>query len=118
MQSADDIPTFETESERNMIWSRGRAGQTPVLAIRDADRGFLFMYDMAPTGTCLADATVQELRNIAKPQRLTVGPTSQIEVVGGTIGAYSGTICCPSETTARHLAAHLRPKITDTKNWT
>lgn len=112
---SNEVPVFTTQEERRMLWLR--AGDDPFIAIRNARRGFLFMYHMQTTGTILTNPTVREIRDTAKPYRMDIGPTSQTELVGGEVGQHTGIICCSTEDDAQALAAEVAPLIRNPDNW-
>jgi hypothetical protein len=114
------VPVYESNSERRAIWGQCLDRGQPVVAIRDARRGYIVRYDIQHLDAELAPETVRRLR--AQTRRWRTYPTgtdpiSESEGVGGELGPVSGDLHTDSEDDARDLAARLSRHVFDRTNW-
>lgn len=114
------VPLYENNSERRAIWGRCLDREQPVVAIRNARRGYIVRYDVQHLNVELAPDAVRQLR--AQTRRWRAYPTgtdpiSESEGVGGELGPVSGDLHTASEAEARDLAARLSRQVFDQTNW-
>ena len=118
--SPQHVPVYETGAQRRELWERCAERGQPVLAIRDATRGYIVRYDLQHLGTALDDGSLQRLRNRTKRRRgypTGMDPISETEGVGGEAGPVSGDLHAPTETEARELASSVSGLVFDRSNW-
>ena len=111
---------YETTTERQEIWECCADSASPVLAIRDARRGWIVRYDLQHLDVELRHDALQALRDrVADRRTYPTGtdPLSQAEGVGGEAGAVSGDLHAGSEASARELASHVSTFVFDRSNW-
>ena len=114
------VPVYETPAEQRTVWERCAGRDQPVLAVRDASRGWIVRYDLQHLDRELDDATLQRLRDRVLDyhgieRRADAG--SQTERVGGDVGPVSGEVHQPTEREARTLASHLSELVFDERSW-
>jgi hypothetical protein len=115
-----NVPVYATRDHQREIWERCRDRGHPVLAVRDATRGFIVRYDFQHLSYELSDATVQALRDRVRSRRpypTTTDPISETEGVGGEAGPVSGELHADTEAAARELASHISGFVLDRSNW-
>lgn len=115
-----NVPLYETRAEGRAIWERCAERGHPVLAIRDAQRGFVVHYDLVHLDSELSPAAVQALRERVRSLRsypTGTDPISEAEGVGGEAGPLSGALHADSETDARRIASHVSAFLLDRDNW-
>ncbi|MFW6018029.1 MAG: hypothetical protein ACOCPX_04350 [Halapricum sp.] len=116
-----NVPIYETDAERQMLWERDAGHERPVVAIRNARRGWIVRYDLSHLDAELRPEAVQHLRDQVgdrRPYPTGTDPISQAEGVGGEAGPISGDLHESSERAARELAAHVSTFVFDQANWT
>ncbi|MDG5776950.1 hypothetical protein VB773_09710 [Haloarculaceae archaeon H-GB2-1] len=114
-----NVPVYSTRSEATALWSRCADRGQPVLAVRDARRGFIVHYDLQHLGKQLKPRSVQRLRERIRNRRpypTETDPVSEAEAVGGEAGAISGELHAPTERDARQLASHLSVFVLDDRH--
>ncbi|MCU4718405.1 hypothetical protein [Halapricum hydrolyticum] len=115
-----DVPIYESDAERQMLWERDAGNDQPVVAIRNARRGWIVRYDLAHLDAELRPETLQRLRDSVgdrRPYPTGTDPISQAEGVGGEAGPVSGDLHESSEEAARELAAHVSTFVFDRSKW-
>lgn len=115
-----NVPVFETRDEQRAIWDRCADRGHPVLAIRDAERGYVVTYDLQHVGAELSPDVAQALRDRVRSRRdypTDTDPISESESVGGEAGPVFGALHAPTEAAARNLASHLSAFVLDRANW-
>jgi hypothetical protein len=115
------VPVYETDSEREQLWNRCIDRNAPVVAIRDARRGFIVRYDLQHLGVELDETVLQQLRERTRRWRTYptgTDPISESEGIGGEAGPISGDLHADSESSARELAARLSALLFQRDNWT
>ncbi|MBV0900920.1 hypothetical protein [Haloarcula salina] len=115
-----NVPVYATREQQRAIWERCRDRGQPVLAVREARRGYIVRYDLQHLEYELSDATVQELRDRVRSRRpypTTTDPISETEGVGGEAGPVSGELHAHTEDAARELASHISGFVLDRSNW-
>jgi len=115
------VPVYETSGRRRRIWEECAQRGQPVVAIRDARRGYIVRYDIQHLDVELRPETVRKLREQTRALRsypTGTDPISQSEGVGGEAGAVSGDLHTDSEVDARELASRLSGFVFDQSNWT
>jgi hypothetical protein len=114
------VPVYRTGEKRRTLWERCVERDQPVVAVRDATRGYIVRYDLQHLGTELDDQAVRELRERTRRARsypTGTDPISESEGVGGEAGPVSGDLHAPTEREARELAATLSALVFDRTNW-
>lgn len=121
--SPHHVPVYETETQQRELWEECIARNQPVVAVRDARRGFIVHYDIQHLDGELSPGALDRLRQQARDWRTyptaqegdTVGadPLSEAEGVGGEAGPVSGALHTDSETAARELASRLSAVVFD-----
>lgn len=114
------VPVYETGTERMRLWERCVERGAPVIAVRDARRGYIVRYDLGHLGVELAEPAVRSLRERTRAFRTYptgTDPLSQSEGVGGEAGPISGDLHTRSEADARELASALSTVVFDHSNW-
>ncbi|WP_225333961.1 hypothetical protein [Halomicrobium urmianum] len=115
-----NVPVYGTRDEQRAIWERCAERGQPVLAVRDAERGFIVKYDLQHLGRELDDGAVQALRDRVRSRRsypTDTDPISESEAVGGEAGPVSGELHAPTEAAARSLASYISGFVLDRSNW-
>ncbi|QSG09296.1 hypothetical protein [Halapricum desulfuricans] len=116
-----NVPVYETDAERQMLWERNAGDGQPVLVIRNARRGWIVRYDLSHLDAELRPEAVQCLRDQVgdrRPYPTGTDPISQAEGVGGEAGPISGDLHESSERAARELAAYVSRFVFDREHWT
>lgn len=120
--SPHHVPVYGTPEQRRTLWSECAERGQPVIAVRDARRGFIVRYDLGHLGTELAPDALATLRRQVREWRSypTVGvtglradPVSESEGVGGEAGPVSGDLHAPTEGDARDLASRVSSVVFD-----
>jgi hypothetical protein len=122
------VPVYETDEEREQLWNRCVDRGEPVVAVRNARRGFIVRYDLQHLDSELTAPALRRLREhtaefrpypTGDTDRFPSGtdPLSQAESVGGEAGVVSGDLHTPSEAAARDLASQLSAVVFDQSNW-
>lgn len=114
-----NVPVYATRDEQRAIWDRCAQRCQPVLAVRDARRGFVVKYDLQHLECELAPEAVQKLRDRVRSRRdypTETDPISETESVGGEAGPVSGALHAPTEAIARDLASHVSGFVLDRSN--
>jgi len=114
------VPVYETSVQRRNLWDQCVDHGQPVVAVRDARRGFIVRYDVQHLGSELHPDAVAELRE--RTRRFRTDPTgtdpiSESEGVGGEAGPLAGDLHAHTEADARELASRLSAVIFDRDNW-
>lgn len=115
-----NVPEFATREERRVIWERCAERGQPVLAIREARRGYVVVYDVQHLERELSRSALRSLRNRVRSRRdypTGIDPISESEGVGGVAGPVSGALHAPTEAAARDLASHVSGFLLDRRNW-
>jgi len=118
--SPQHIPVYETSEKRRSLWDQCVDRGRPVVAIRDARRGYIVRYDVQHLGVELRPDAVQELREQTRRWRTYptgTDPVSEAEGVGGEAGPVCGDLHAGSEADARELASRLSAVVFDQENW-
>ena len=111
-----NVPMYDDSDEQRTIWDRCRERGQPVLAVRDAERGYIVRYDLQHLQRRLDAGTVQSLRDRVRSQRsypTETDPISESEGVGGEAGPVSGELHARTERAARDLASRISGFILD-----
>ena len=127
------VPVYETDTERRALWERCVDRGQPVIAIRDASRGYIVRYDIQHLDAELVPDAVQRLRERTRRWRsyptadantdgdaggqAGTDPISESEGVGGETGPISGDLHAATERDARELASRLSAVVFDRSNW-
>lgn len=126
--SPQHVPVYETKTERQSLWERCHSEQRPVVAIRNATRGYIVRYDLQHLGVELAPDALAQLRRRTRAQRsyptgepesfpTGTDPISETESIGGEAGPVSGELHAPTERDARELASRLSAIVFDRSEW-
>lgn len=118
--AAGHVPVYETPAEARAVWERCAGRDRPVVAVRDATRGWIVRYDLQHLGRELSPAALQRLRDRVLDYRRVdrrADARSQTERVGGDVGPVSGEVHQPTERAARALASQLSEVVFDERNW-
>ena len=114
------VPVYETSDQRHDLWDRCEDRGQPVVAIRDARRGFIVRYDLQHLDVELRQESVQNLRDRTREWRAyppKTDPVSETEGVGGEAGPVSGDLHADTQDDARQLASRLSGILFDRRNW-
>ncbi|WP_254537431.1 hypothetical protein [Halomarina litorea] len=114
------VPFYETPAEQRRVWERCADRDLPVVAVRDAERGFVVRYDLQHLDRELSPDALQRLRDrlLAHRDRDPLDARiSQVEQLGGETGPVSGELHEGTEKRARTLASHLAETVLDERNW-
>lgn len=114
------VPVYETSVQRQTLWDQCVEHGQPVVAVRDARRGFIVRYDVQHLGSELHPDAVAELRERTRRFRAYptgTDPISESEGVGGEAGPLTGDLHAHTEADARELASRLSAVIFDRDNW-
>jgi len=115
-----NVPVYATGDEQRAIWERCRDRGQPVLAVRDAERGYIVRYDLQHLDARLSSDAVQSLRDRVRSRRsypTGTDPISESEGVGGEAGHVSGELHAHTERAARQLASHVSGFVLDRAKW-
>ncbi|SFS02819.1 hypothetical protein SAMN05216559_2694 [Halomicrobium zhouii] len=118
--ASSNVPVYETVDEQRALWERCADRGQPVLAVRDAARGYVVHYDLQHLDAELTQAALQALRDRVRSRRpypTGTDPVSETEGVGGEAGSVSGELHAPTERDARDLASHVSGFVLDRGNW-
>lgn len=124
--SPHHVPVYGTREQRRVLWAECAERDQPVIAVRDARRGFIVRYDLAHLRTELTPDALAALRRRVREWRSypTVGgaglradPVSESEGVGGEAGPVSGDLHAPTEGAARDLASRVSAVVFDRSRW-
>ncbi|MCU4800941.1 hypothetical protein OB920_11230 [Halobacteria archaeon HArc-gm2] len=118
--ASSNVPVYETVDEQRALWERCAERGQPVLAVRDAARGYVVHYDLQHLDAELTQAALQALRDRVRSRRpypTGTDPVSETEGVGGEAGPVSGELHAPTERDARDLASHVSGFVLDRGNW-
>jgi len=118
--SPQHIPVYETSTQRRSLWDQCVERGQPVVAIRDARRGFIVRYDIQHLGAELRPDAVADIRDRTRRWRsypAKTDPVSESEGVGGEVGAVTGDLHTDTEAEARDLASRLSAIVFDRENW-
>ena len=125
--SPHHVPVYRTEQRRQHLWQQCTEHDQPVVAIRDARRGYIVRYDVGHLDVELEDAAVRTLRErtrqwrsyptVTSTQPIGTDPLSESEGVGGEAGPVSGDLHTSNEADARDLASQLSAIVFDHRNW-
>lgn len=118
--SPQHIPVYETSTQRRSLWDQCVERGQPVVAIRNARRGYIVRYDIQHLGAELRPDAVQDIRERTRRWRAypaKTDPVSESEGVGGEAGGVSGDLHADSEADARGLASRLSGVVFDRDNW-
>jgi hypothetical protein len=127
--SPQHVPVYETGTEQQSVWTRCVSADRPVVAVRDARRGYIVRYDLQHLDAELTPAALRALRRRTRTQRsyptgdaeqypTGTDPISETEGIGGEAGSVSGELHTDSETDARELASRLSAVVFDQSGWT
>jgi hypothetical protein len=119
--AAGHVPVYDTPAARRAVWDRCADRRRPVVAVRDASRGFVVRYDLQHLDRQLRSDAVQRVRDRVLSYRgveRRADAASQTERVGGDVGPVSGEVHQPTEAAARDLASRLSALVFDERNWT
>lgn len=121
------VPIYETGQKRRQIWEQCQTQGQPVIAIREAARGYIVRYDLQHLDAELSEKALGTLRKMVRDARSypTAGncsptgtdPISETEGVGGDAGVISGDLHAKTEQRARELASRLSGVIFDRQRW-
>jgi len=84
--ASSNVPVYATVDEQRALWERCAERGQPVLAVRDAARGYVVHYDLQHLDTELTQAALQALRDRVRSRRpypTGTDPVSETEGVGG-----------------------------------
>lgn len=125
--SPHHVPVYETPEQRRVLWAECVEHRQPVLAVRDARRGYIVRYDLGHLGAELTSDALSGLRHTVREWRVypTVGggsgtatdPISEAEGVGGETGPISGDLHAATEREARDLASRVSAVVFDRSSW-
>jgi hypothetical protein len=117
-----NVPVYETLEEGRTVWERCADRHVPVVAVRDARRGFIARYDLQHLDQELSPRSLQDLRERVRMYRtgateVDAHPHSQIVGLGGELGPVSGDLHEETLDRARTLASRLSTTVFDRTNW-
>jgi hypothetical protein len=123
--SPHHVPVYRTQNEQRALWRECAERGQPVVAVRDARRGYIVRYDLQHLDARLAPETLAGLRRTTRRWRSypTAGdgsgydPVSESEGVGGETGPVSGDLHAATEREARDLASRLSAVVFDRSGW-
>jgi len=124
--SPHHVPVYGTREQRRVLWAECAERGQPVIAIRDARRGFIVRYDLGHLRTALAPDALATLRRRVREWRsyptaggagLRADPVSESEGVGGEVGPVSGDLHAATEGAARDLASRVSAVVVDQSRW-
>jgi hypothetical protein len=120
------VPVYETSREQRKLWEECADRGQPVIAVRDARRGYIVRYDLQHLDRELTDSALARLRQrtrdwqpypTASATDAATDPLSEAEGLGGEAGPVSGSIHTPTEDDARDLASRLSALVFDRTRW-
>jgi hypothetical protein len=124
--SPHHVPVYDTREQQRRLWEQCAERGQPVVAVRDARRGYIVRYDLQHLDTELSTNALARLRRRTRESRpyptagdgaATADPLSESEGVGGEAGPVSGDLHTDSEESARQLASQLSAVIFDRNYW-
>lgn len=118
--SPQHVPVYRTSDQRRSLWQQCVERDQPVIAVRDARRGYIVHYDVQHLDAELQPVAVRNLRRQTKdwrPYPTGTDPISESEGIGGEAGPVSGHLHAHSESSARELASRLSAVVLDRDNW-
>jgi len=118
--SPQHVPVYATARERRRLWTRCVDSGRPVVAVREARRGYIVRYDLQHLDAELAAGALRRLREQTRawrPYPAGADPLSESEAVGGEAGPVSGDLHADTEAAARDLASRLSAVVMDPDNW-
>ena len=118
--SPKHVPVYETDEDRRQLWERCAERDQPVLAVRDATRGYIVRYDLQHLDAALSEPALRQLRERTRRSRTyptETDPVSESEGVGGEAGPVSGDLHADTERGARELASRLSELVLDRERW-
>ncbi len=124
--SPHHVPVYGTREQRRVLWTECAERDQPVIAVRDASRGFIVRYDLGHLRTELTPDALATLRRQVREWRsyptagrtgLAADPISESEGVGGEAGPVSGDLHAHSERAARDLASRVSAVVFDQSRW-
>jgi hypothetical protein len=116
------VPVYQTPTEQRKLWEQCAERNQPVVAVRDARRGYIVRYDLQHLGCELTGSALATLRQRARDWQpyptasaddAATDPLSEAEALGGEAGPVSGSIHTPTEEDARALASRLSALVFD-----
>ncbi|MFC7131930.1 MULTISPECIES: hypothetical protein [Salinibaculum] len=124
--SPHHVPVYETPQQQRTLWEQCADHGQPVVAVRDAQRGYIVRYDLQHLDRELSRGALDVLRQRARDWQpyptasatnAAADPLSEAEGLGGEAGPVSGSIHTPSEDAARDLASRLSAVVFDRSRW-
>jgi hypothetical protein len=124
--SPQHVPVYETPEQQQKLWRSCARRNQPVVAVREARRGYIVRYDLQHLDAELAGDAVERLRQRTREWRTyptaggqpgSVDPLSAAEGIGGEAGPVSGDLHTGSERRARELASRLSAIVFDRSLW-
>lgn len=118
-----NVPVYGSIEEGRTLWERCGERAVPVVAVRDARRGFIVRYDLSPLGRELSVRAVADLRSQVRRFRENNGtdtsahPQSETTALGGEVGPIAGDLHEHTERRARRLASRVSAVVFDRDNW-
>jgi hypothetical protein len=116
------VPVYRTPTEQRKLWEQCAKRDQPVVAVRDARRGYIVRYDLQHLDCELTDGALDDLRQrirdwqpypTASADDAATDPLSESEGLGGEAGPISGSIHTLTEDDARELASRLSMFVFD-----
>jgi hypothetical protein len=121
------VPVYETREQQRALWEQCADRGQPVVAVRDARRGFIVQYDLQHLDRELSPAALARLRQRTREWRpyptatdggqVQADPLSAAEGVGGEAGPVSGDLHEDTESAARELASRVSAVVFDRTAW-
>jgi hypothetical protein len=124
--SPHHVPIYDTPRQQRQLWEQCAERDQPVVAVRDARRGYIVRYDLQHLDRELSAGALARLRRqtrdwraypTASDEAATADPLSESEGVGGEAGPVSGDLHTDSEDAARQLASQLSAVVFDRSHW-
>ena len=123
--SPHHVPVYETRGQQRDLWTECAEHGQPVVAVRDARRGYIVRYDLQHLGVELTPDALAGLRRRTRNWRSypTAGdggaadPISESEGVGGETGPVSGDLHAATEQGACDLASRVSAVVFDRSRW-
>lgn len=117
-----NVPVYETREEGRAIWERCASRRLPVVAVRDARRGFVVRYDLQHLDRELSRRALRDLRERVHRYRTgesggAAHPHSQTVGLGGELGPVAGDLHEETLDRARRLASRVSAVVFDRGNW-
>lgn len=117
-----NVPVYASIGEGRALWERCRERGVPVVAVRDARRGFIARYDLSTIDRELSPGALEDLRAQVRRYRQGRAPDAgahqQSEPVslGGEVGPVAGDLHEVTEKRARRLASRVSAVVFDRGN--